>query len=312
MFIRICRIKIHMLGYPKIWRYPQRLDDHIPPGLNGRLRFNGGLHRAWLARRGPALARKMGRPTESEVTPCLQIFCLFWKVWDFIEFVQCWVLVVSGCFYVFLQFNFPLASDLTIGFASWWCFFWFFSLLRHRKIPLEGFQLSHLNFLMDCKGYIMWHTTWDAHPMVQEENPGRMYLSWRISWRLKWFVTMLWQCLESQRRRGYIQQLGDSHNDGTWRLRHELVVKRNDDSSSCLVSPLLADTVSPVQCKLFAGYLPWKKTGHLYCYLYFSALFCLMHTPYHPGVCWLISASMSTIAAKNTYCPFKMGMVFNL
>ena len=67
--------------------------------------------------------------------------CLFWKVWDFIEFVQCWVLFVSGCFYVFLQFNFPLASDLTIGFASWWCFFWFFSLLRHRKIPLEGFQL---------------------------------------------------------------------------------------------------------------------------------------------------------------------------
>ena len=177
--------------------------------------------------------------------------CLFWKVWDFIEFVQCWVLFVSGCFYVFLQFNFPLASDLTIGFASWWCFFWFFSLLRHRKIPLEGFQLSHLNFLMDCKGYIMWHTTWDAHPMVQEENPGRMYLSWRISWRLKWFVTMLWQCLESQRRRGYIQQLGDSHNDGTWRLRHELVVKRIDDSSSCLVSPLLADTVSPVQCPSF-------------------------------------------------------------
>ena len=96
---------------------------------------------------------------------------LFWKVRDFIEFVQCWVLFVSGCFYVFLQFNFPLASDLTIGFASWWCFFWFFSLLRHRKIPLEGFQLSHLNFLMDCKGYIMWHTTWDAHPMVQEEKP---------------------------------------------------------------------------------------------------------------------------------------------
>jgi len=114
-----------------------------------------------------------------------------------------------------------------------------------------GFQLSHLNFFMDCKGYIMWHTTWDAHPMVQEENPGRMYLSWRISWRLKWFVTMLWQCLESQRRRGYIQQLGDSHNYGTWRVRHELVVKRNDDSSSCLVSPLLADTVSPVQCPSF-------------------------------------------------------------
>ena len=98
VFIRICRIKIHMLGYPKIWRYPQRLDDHIPPGLNGRLRFNGGLHRAWLARRGPALARKMGRPTESEVTPCLQIFCLFWKVWDFrvcsvLGFVYVWLLL---------------------------------------------------------------------------------------------------------------------------------------------------------------------------------------------------------------------------
>ena len=98
VFIRICRIKIHMLGYPKIWRYPQRLDDHIPPGLNGRLRFNGGLHRAWLARRGPALARKMGRPTESEVTPCLQIFCLFWKVWDFrvcsvLGFVCVWLLL---------------------------------------------------------------------------------------------------------------------------------------------------------------------------------------------------------------------------
>ena len=129
---------------------------------------------------------------------------------------------------------------------------------------------------------------------------------------MKWFVTMLWQCLESQRRRGYIQQLGDSHNDGTWRLRHELVVKRIDDSSSCLVSPLLADTVSPVQCKLFAGYLPWKKTGHLYCYLYFSALFCLMHTPYHPRVCWLISASISTLAAKNTYCRSKTRFVFTL
>ena len=47
---------------------------------------------------------------------------------------------------------------------------------------------------------------------------------------MKWFVTMLWQCLESQRRRGHIQQPGDSHNYDTWRLRHELVVKRNDDS----------------------------------------------------------------------------------
>ena len=62
---------------------------------------------------------------------------------------------------------------------------------------------------------------------------------------------MLWQCLESQRRRGHIQQLGDSHNSDTWRVRHELVVKRNDDSSSCLVSPPLADTVSPVQCPSF-------------------------------------------------------------
>jgi hypothetical protein len=111
--------------------------------------------------------------------------------------------------------------------------------------------MSHLNFFMDCKGYIMWHTTWDAHPMVQEESPGRMYLSRRIRWLVKGFVAMLWQCLESQRRRGYIQQLGDSHNYGTWRVRHELVVKRNDDSSSCLVSPLLADTVSPVQCPSF-------------------------------------------------------------
>ena len=77
VFIRICRIKIDMLGYSKIWRYPQRLDDHIPPGLNGRLRFNGGLHRAWLARRGPALARKMGRAywiwSDSMFADCLLV-----------------------------------------------------------------------------------------------------------------------------------------------------------------------------------------------------------------------------------------------
>ena len=61
---------------PKIgWPYP---------GLNGRLRFfNGGLHRACLAIRGPALARKVGLLNlmrELHVCRCL---CLFWKVWDF-------------------------------------------------------------------------------------------------------------------------------------------------------------------------------------------------------------------------------------
>ena len=35
-----------------------------------------------------------------------------------------------------------------------------------------------------------------------------------------------------------------SHNYDTWRVRHELVVKRNDDSSCCLVSPSLLDTFS--------------------------------------------------------------------
>ena len=194
---------------------PNRLDDPYPtwPQRTASLqrRAPQGLARKTWASPGAQNGKAYWIWSDSMFADFVR---LFWKVRDFIEFVQCWVLFVSGCFYVFLQFNFPLASDLTIGFASWWCFFWFFSLLRHRKIPLEGFQLSHLNFLMDCKGYIMWHTTWDAHPMVQEENPGRMYLSWRISWRLKWFVTMLWQCLESQRRRGYIQQLGDSHNYG--------------------------------------------------------------------------------------------------
>jgi len=43
------------------------------------------------------------------------------------------------------------------------------------------------------------------------------------------------QCLESQRRRGYIQQLGDSHNYGISPLRQEPVVKQNDDSTSCPV-----------------------------------------------------------------------------
>ena len=37
-----------------------------------------------------------------------------------------------------------------------------------------------------------------------------------------------------------------------------------------------------------------------------------MHTPYHPRVCWLISTSISTIAAKNKHCLCKMGMVVNL
>ena len=81
--------------------------------------------------------------------------CLFWKVWDFIEFVQCWVLFVSGCFYVFLQFNFPLASDLTIGFASWWCFFCFFCffwLLRHRTCHFfKGLQRLHnVTYQLGC------------------------------------------------------------------------------------------------------------------------------------------------------------------
>ena len=43
--------------------------------LSGRLRFNGGLQRAWLTSSGPALARKVGRPTEyDEVAPCLHFF----------------------------------------------------------------------------------------------------------------------------------------------------------------------------------------------------------------------------------------------
>ena len=119
----------------------------------------------------------------------------------------------------------------------------------------------------------------------------------------------VWQCLESQRRRGYIiyiQQLGDSHNYDTWRLDTNWL-----SSGTMIPLPVLYHQVcwipflSGSMPKLFAGYPPWKKTGHLYCYLYFSALFCLMHTPYHPRVCWLISASISTLAAKNTSCRWR-------
>ena len=126
---------------------------------------------------------------------------------------------------------------------------------------------------------------------------------------------MLWQCLESQRRRGHIQQPGDSHNYDTWRLRHELVVKRNDDSSSCLVSPPLADTVSPVQCPsfllvIFRGRKQDISIAICISLLYFA--WCIPHTT--PCVCWLISASISTLAAKNTSCRSKTkwcGLTFN-
>ena len=82
------------------------------------------------------------------------LFCLFWKVWDF-RVCSVLGLFVSGCFYVFLQFNFPLASDLTIGFASWWCFFCFFCffwLLRHRTCHLfKGFKRLHsVTYQLGC------------------------------------------------------------------------------------------------------------------------------------------------------------------
>ena len=117
---------------------------------------------------------------------------------------------------------------------------------------------------------------------------------------------MLWQCLESQRRRGHIQQLGDSHNSDTWRLRHELVVKRNDDSSSCLVSPLLADTVSPVQCPsfllaIFRGRKQDISIAICISLLYFAS--CIPHTVF---VGW--SASISTLAAKNTSCRWRVNI----
>ena len=94
-----------------------------------------------------------------------------------------------------------------------------------------------------------------------------------------------------ERRHGY-QQLGDSHNYDTWRLRNELLVKRKDDSSSCLVSPPLADTFSAVQCPSFllVIFQGRKQDISIAICLYFPALFCLTHTPYHPVVSWLISA----------------------
>ena len=142
------------------WPYPtwpQRtasLQRRAPQGLARKQRASPGAQR---------------KPTESEVTPCLQILFACFGRFEILEFVQCWVLFVSGCFYVFLQFNFPLASDLSVVFASSWCFFCFFCffwLLRHRTCLFYLFG--------DCKGYIMWHTNWDAHLMVQEESPGRM------------------------------------------------------------------------------------------------------------------------------------------
>ena len=119
---------------------------------------------------------------------------------------------------------------------------------------------------------------------------------------------MLWQCLESQRRRGHIQQLLDSHNYDTWRVRHELVVKRNDDSSSCLVSTPLADTVSPVQCPsfllaIFRGRKQDISIAICISLLYFAS--CIPHTiPVFVG--W--SASISTLAAKNTSCRWRVNI----
>ena len=119
VFIRICRIKIDMLGCPKTISHLASTDGFASTegstglgsqdvGQPWRAKWEGLLNLKWLH--------------------VCRFFACFGR-FEILEFVQCWVLFVSGCFYVFLQFNFLLASDLTIGFASWWItklwnFFW--------------------------------------------------------------------------------------------------------------------------------------------------------------------------------------------
>ena len=54
-----------------------------------------------LARKQRASPGAQRKPTQSEVTPCLQICFACFGRFEILEFVQCWVLFMSGCFYVF-------------------------------------------------------------------------------------------------------------------------------------------------------------------------------------------------------------------
>ena len=54
-----------------------------------------------LARKQRASPGAQRKPTASEVTPCLQICFACFGSFEILEFVQCWVLFMSGCFYVF-------------------------------------------------------------------------------------------------------------------------------------------------------------------------------------------------------------------
>ena len=70
--------------------------------------FLGSMGLARKQRASPGAQRK---PTQSEVTPCLQICFACFGRFEILEFVQCWVLFMSGCFYVF-AIKRPLDSDL--------------------------------------------------------------------------------------------------------------------------------------------------------------------------------------------------------
>ena len=54
-----------------------------------------------LARKQRGTAGAQRKPTQSEVTPCLQICFACFERFEMLEFVQCWVLFMFGCFYVF-------------------------------------------------------------------------------------------------------------------------------------------------------------------------------------------------------------------
>ena len=78
-----------------------------------------------LARKQRGSPGAQRNPTQSEATPCLQICFACFERFEILEIFSvgfCLCLVAS----TFLQLKFPLDSDLTIGFASWCCFFCFF------------------------------------------------------------------------------------------------------------------------------------------------------------------------------------------
>jgi len=92
--------------------------------------FLGSMGLARKQRASPGTRRK---PTQSEVTPCLQIcFCLFWKVWD------SRVCSVLGFVYVWLFLHWPLV--LQVGGVSF--------------VFSDFWGIEHVIFLRDVSMYV--------------------------------------------------------------------------------------------------------------------------------------------------------------